>query len=747
KVDSGEIVFNNQIMKRYRANYWDALRNRHFGYIFQNYHLLPELTVYQNLEFVLKMFHLSKEEIDQRIEYALNAVGMFRFRKRKPSQLSGGQQQRVAIARALVKSPDVVIADEPTGNLDEKNTTQIMNIIKKISKECLVILVTHERRLAQFYSDYIIEIADGSVVGQSATAQSLRLYQTDDRNIYLQEFQLHEYRDDDIAIKYFYSEKRPPLELSVIYKDGTFYLSSKAERVKFIDSSSEIQIIDAQKPVINSESIEEFDYYLPPITDKAQKKTVIGFKNCVQLAFSHLKRLRRRQKLTFVVFLLSAIMVVIGFINLFSALTVSEKDFLYFNRDLVHVYDLELTERSDLEDMKTQSGAEYLLFHPSLEAGDHLYIDVFYQNGSLAPIIPPYSAIPLGVVQNPEEKLILGRLPENDSEILIDKYLVDALLEDGQFRSTGIKYYEQFLDISLSPNNMEFEIVGIINNNNPNFYLTDNGYKLHHISGNYYHDFEIFKPNIEGQYCTLADYGNDPETATYYDLSLLSLASDEIIVSEEDWLSIRNEIFQTRGIELKIVGIHNQGDRIFISQETLDNVYLSDLLNVSEFTIYSNQKEYTMEKLKQMHYKVQDLYKYEHENKLELTFNFQLYVFAIVILIASCIFLYFLMRSSLFSRIYQVGIYRALGVRKSEIYKIFLTEILAITLLTSIVGIIAVTWIINEINGLYEVIYFAWYIPLLSFVFVLVVNIITGLLPVFSLMRSTPAQILSKYDI
>ncbi|MDD4388484.1 MAG: ABC transporter ATP-binding protein, partial [Bacilli bacterium] len=113
KPTQGEIEIKGKTIPAYKAERWDTIRNRHFGYIFQNYYLLPDLTVYQNLEFVLKIINVSPEEIDKRIEYALTAVGMYKYRKRKPHQLSGGQQQRVAIARALVKSPNVVVADEP----------------------------------------------------------------------------------------------------------------------------------------------------------------------------------------------------------------------------------------------------------------------------------------------------------------------------------------------------------------------------------------------------------------------------------------------------------------------------------------------------------------------------------------------------------------------------------------------------------------------------------------------------------
>ena len=100
KVQSGEIEFRDHVITAYHANQWDMIRNRYFGYVFQNYVLLPDLTVYQNLEFVLKMFNLTNEEIAKRIDYALDAVGMVKYKKRRPTQLSGGQQQRVAIARA-----------------------------------------------------------------------------------------------------------------------------------------------------------------------------------------------------------------------------------------------------------------------------------------------------------------------------------------------------------------------------------------------------------------------------------------------------------------------------------------------------------------------------------------------------------------------------------------------------------------------------------------------------------------------
>src|SRR5690606_13904600 len=162
-------------------------------------------SVFDNVAFVLKMIGIKdQKEITKRVEYILKQVNMYPFRKKKATQLSGGQQQRVAIARALVKNPKVIIADEPTGNLDSKNTLEIMNIIKMISVNKLVILVTHEKEIANFYGDRIISLSDGKITGDvindSDNAHNLGYENT----IYLKDLnQLTDLNDHDVSVKYY----------------------------------------------------------------------------------------------------------------------------------------------------------------------------------------------------------------------------------------------------------------------------------------------------------------------------------------------------------------------------------------------------------------------------------------------------------------------------------------------------------------------------------------------------------------
>ncbi len=165
KADKGKIYINGQKINGRTAHSVDRIRNLNIGYIFQNYNLIDTMTVFDNVAMVLKMVGIKDEkEIREKVEYALELVGMYRYRKRYADMLSGGERQRVGIARAIVKNPAIIIADEPTGNLDSANTLEVMNIIKSISREKLVILVTHEENLAEFYADRIIRLRDGKVI-------------------------------------------------------------------------------------------------------------------------------------------------------------------------------------------------------------------------------------------------------------------------------------------------------------------------------------------------------------------------------------------------------------------------------------------------------------------------------------------------------------------------------------------------------------------------------------------------------
>ncbi|MCK5762839.1 MAG: ATP-binding cassette domain-containing protein, partial [Clostridiales bacterium] len=165
KVQSGIIKFDDKEIRRYSSRTWDEIRNKDVGYIFQNYNLLTNLTVYDNIALTLNMVGVvDKEEIDNRVDYILDNIGMLNYRKRRAFQLSGGQQQRVAIARALAKNPKVIIADEPTGNLDSESTQGILKLFNELNAEGkTIIIVTHENEIAKM-TKRILNFRDGLLV-------------------------------------------------------------------------------------------------------------------------------------------------------------------------------------------------------------------------------------------------------------------------------------------------------------------------------------------------------------------------------------------------------------------------------------------------------------------------------------------------------------------------------------------------------------------------------------------------------
>ena len=182
KYTSGDLIINGISTKKYKDSDWDSFRNHRVGFVFQSYNLISHQSILSNVELALTLSGVKKEERIKRAREALIKVGLKDHINKKPNQLSGGQMQRVAIARALVNNPDILLCDEPTGALDTKTSEEVMSILKEISKDKLVVMVTHNEELAKTYSTRIISIKDGVV--------------TDDTNPYTDTY---EHKEDKVT--------------------------------------------------------------------------------------------------------------------------------------------------------------------------------------------------------------------------------------------------------------------------------------------------------------------------------------------------------------------------------------------------------------------------------------------------------------------------------------------------------------------------------------------------------------------
>lgn len=737
RVDSGSVEINDKSIHKYRFNKWDDLRNEHIGYIFQNYILFPELSVYDNIFFALRLIGVKKAEADERIDYALQAVKMEKFKKRKVKNLSGGQQQRVAIARALVKSPDVIIADEPTGNLDANNTNQIMNIIKKISQNCLVVMVTHETRLAQFYGDRIIEIKDGEIISDYLNTQTGELAGAEDRNIYLQDLSSEALTDDNVSIKYFYQNEKPKLNLNVIFKDNTFYLhtSDTKVQIKLLTKGDEIKVIDGKKAPITKESLEDFNYSLNKVEMSSKSHSVISLKDAIGMSFARLKSLKWFQKLFFMSFCLIAIMLVFSIASFIGTFKFDDHNIIYEDRHQVLISDPahnigEVTDEV-IDKYLALKGQHGIMEYSTSSYSFKLVYDVFEQvsNGYFS-----FTGSMASIDRITSKDLIFGVMPTEKEDIIVDKWLIDNLIKSSEIASAGLTKYEDFLNKNYSFGSFTLgKIVGIADTNNPTVYAY-NQLKVR---------LSLNMPSwIQDYYLEKLDYDGTLQPG--------EVLVNEAIYTGEDTYYIGNKQYTIKGTFTD--------DKIFIVYNTsdLERLFMKQLLNSSSFYLHSNDKKATNAYFDSLGMYVIDnnltnRYEYllQHQNQL-----ISQAIFTVVVLAGSLIFMYFMMRSSLFSRVYEIGVYRALGVTRRDIYKIFACEVTIITIFSSFIGWLLTTFVIQKalptiknISMGSVHIYYPMYLAILTLLFIYAINLINGLLPVFTLLRKTPAQILTKYDI
>lgn len=235
----GELFIDGVSTKNYGDRDWDTYRNHRIGFVFQSYNLIPHQTILENVELALSISGAEKNERTERAKEALDKVGLKGLYNKKPNQLSGGQCQRVAIARALVNDPEILLADEPTGALDTVTSVQIMDLIKEISSDCLVIMVTHNPDLAEKYSTRIIKLLDGEVLSDSAP-----------------------YKED--AVKGKFAEKRKtPTKKSKLSFSATFRLSarnlhSKLKRTLLVCLAGAIGIIGVASVLSVSTGVQNY---------------------------------------------------------------------------------------------------------------------------------------------------------------------------------------------------------------------------------------------------------------------------------------------------------------------------------------------------------------------------------------------------------------------------------------------------------------------------------------------------------
>lgn len=774
---SGTIQIDDKVIKKYSSSKIDKIRNEKIGYIFQNYYLLLQKTVIYNLMLSLNMYDISDKEKEARIDYVLNAVGMLRYKKKKVSELSGGQQQRVAIARALIKSPSLILADEPTGNLDEKNTIQIMNIIKKISEQTLVIMVSHEKNIVESYADYIINICDGQITSHGKNHNSALYRRTDDQNIYLLDYPHEKLENEVISIDY-YGAKEHKLKLKIVFEKGRFYLES-SNNIIMIDDSNEIKLIEEHEKELDvQENAFLSDYYLDPLPYK--KTPRLSLKEIWLLAYNNLKTIGKKLSFLIVTLCIVAISVVIGIQTIISASVVDAKSLTYSDS---HIYNVDIEQgQSDVNREKFMAGYREIYdnfrkANPNIEPilnvdseSGHLTFTTpdFLQLSSVRYDIAGFSYLPLEMLN--ENTIKYGRMPRNASEIVVDEYVLQKTLQDSTLNN--IMNVQSFIDkpVNLRNGAGSYTIVGISSNNENTVYV------------NKWTIFAIYPSLIKSKGLTVCSVS---EFKKYFDHELnITLDNNEAYVKNGEYTSYLHRdliLLENSQLAFEVIGELDFGNCPFyavISDEWYEEIFLGicayrhdDLDLYCENDEEKQQVKDYFESIKErvdndgipfdayidergVPFKIEYTSQYDNilapyrDSAKNTVASRTLIVLTIIVL--SIIIVFFSMKSFVAKNVYNIGVYRAIGINKGSVILTYVFEMLLLSVISTLLGAItcfAITNLLSVIliDGFSLVISFKLFI--FATIGLFIVNIIAGIIPIISYMRLTPSQLLSKYDI
>ena len=755
-INSGSIYINGERISKRSSHSVDRIRNLNIGYIFQDYYLVDDMSVFDNVALSLKLCGIkNKEEIKKRVNFVLEKVGMYRYRNRAASMLSGGERQRVGIARAIVKDPSIIIADEPTGNLDSKNTIEIMNIIKAISKDRLVILVTHESELAMFYASRILKIEDGTIVSDETNSHDIDLDYKMDNKVYLLDMKNHKNIDNENVNIDYYSDSDNKLDITIVVQNGNIYIKSK-NKVDVIDSNSGIELVNDHYQKISKNIYNEYNFDFHEIIDNNYKKkysSVYNIFNSIKNGFSKIRNYSFIKKVLLFGFFVSGMFVTYSASSLFSVNNINDSDFVTLNKNYLVVDKMNVTTK-EIEDIERDPNVNYVIpgkstVNFSFEINDfHQTSDYeFKMMGSLS-----------SINMLSDQDIINGRIAKNKNEVVIDKMIYDNILlnPSASVKNAGVLTVGDMLNRQIYLGNLKYTIVGISNTNSPSIYTyeseftniislnksvtstTYGSYIEEEVSNNLLFDYKIYKDSIK------LKKGNYP--VNDYEVIINEIHSEEYKIGK--YLD-----YKVNDKKLKVVGYYTSSntdiDYYFVNNNTIK---YNNIRNNDGFVIFAKDKDAALKKYSDLKLNIRDSYNYSKSNyikdrRIAAKSNV---IFAIIIMSVSLIEIYLIVRSSFLSRIKEVGIFRAIGMKKIDIYNMFFGEIFTITSIFSMLGVVFMTYVISQLSKIQYIsnnYYMNGFIFIGIVLFIYVFNILIGLLPVIGIVSKTPAKILSRNDI
>ena len=757
KVNRGKIYINDQKITRFRTGKIDEIRDLNIGYIFQNYYLIDNLTVYENVAIALKMIGIkNKEEIRQRVEFILDTLGILRFKNRPAEMLSGGERQRVGIARALVKNPKIIIADEPTGNLDSRNSLEIMHILKAISKTRLVILVTHEQDLAKFFAERILELVDGKIVKDYPNEHNDELDYRIENRIYLKDLPNQDFLFGENMSVFYFGDNPEPIKVIMAYKNGNLFIKTNT-KVEVVDDQSGMELINGHYEKLSQSEVDnyEFAYQAIPEAKHPHYKALYNPFNSLWKGFQRVFNYSALKKFLLAGFVLSSMFIVYATSNIAGVMKVEDKKFITKNKNYVSIATAggSVSKFLELEATAKDNGIEYVIPGDS-KVCFGMNLNSYYQTANMS--IQICGSLTASDTLK-EDDLILGKLPMNNNEIVVDS----SILTDQSAKLAGYLNYGDYLGQTVTiPNMPNFKIVGIVSLVSPSIYAPREA--MMNIIANANQSYDgggFYRTNTatdsSTNYVKVLNYNLIADKVTLQDKSRWPSNDYECIinVSEKENYKIGKQVdLSVNGIKLTVVGYYYSPRNLTTYLVSPNTVKYQVIEHSQSAMAYTYDRPSTVSYLNTLGMNATDIYQSDRQayiaNNQESVKSSL--VLAGIILLVSLVEIFLMMRSSFLSRVKEVGTLRAIGMKKGDIYRMFYGEVFAISFITSIIGVGFMSSMISQMlkTSFFQQSYVLnWQVIGISFLIIFVFNSLVGLLPVYTTLRKTPAAILSRIDV
>lgn len=757
--DNGTLATGDVEVNRYGAAKFEAERNANFGYIFQNYYLLMDHSVGYNVYLGLHNQNLSHGEKLRRVKDALREVEMDRYIRRTVGELSGGQQQRVAIARALARQPRVIFADEPTGNLDEDNTIKICSLLRRISQRSLVVMVTHEQRLANFFADRIITMDNGVMIGDITEWDRQGLQAERGKTVYAGDYEETALQAEGLRLRLLREADAAPAELTLILEKGRIILKLDDSRTAVFGDSAAFPVLkEGQRPVLSLEILDRRSEPTAPSSAAVQSKNKgpgLIWREARRLS-SMRGGLQGLGMKVFLVLLTVVTMIIVG--DYLEVASLDPEDFITSDPHILELsldYGPSLTEDvAHLADLQEQ----YLAWlrenvdqiHPiSHVSTTAIYSEkLFLQSGEQKITFLNYSYIPLQYFD--ESTLILGRMPTCTEEIVIDRWVLEKALEGEGILENSVPDYTYFLGKTLTFQMKTYAptIVGICDAGSPAMYLSEAGLLSVSVGMKPVIGLSEFKALYPGEHDDLVlGEGECAINASNAGIHYINrIGSPYRLTNRVDYKII--QAFKSEVYASAIVADETLGKMRWEITSNRIYLYCEDIAATKALLRQGSP----LEADGYIAVTVTDRYATKmaaYRNAATLQADARTIV-TVTIIILAMVMLYLLCRARTQQRLGMLAVYRLLGIPNRKLAAIFALESL-ISSLTTAAPAALLTWLTVRLAQLVPQwtvsMRLPWQAAALTYLAIAIYHVFVSLLPLSRLLRLPPARLAARYDL